>query len=340
VLYLQYSIPGNFSIVESSNPDVAPNGQFPFIIHEDRVIPTFALIATYVATLKDVDTANLDASLDITEKSRKVAWYAHVESNLGDLVHHTLYAHHGNWTRVTQPALASMFPVPQRYYVPGRMRECHKARLEAAGLWNLPEVEKQEKKPFKRLSKSTKEKVDSRTYLQTFEREKVLEKARESMDIYARLLGSNDFFFSDRPTTLDTILAAHILLLLNPPYPDPFLQTLVNDSYPTLSSHARRIYAQALESGSEPARSTIIPSFSWSSLIPWPPTAKKQIQKSPEDVHFDRMRWGFYGLAMGSLAAYLVVVGGSKYKEISARVAKDLQTKNDDVDVNDVEEKD
>lgn len=142
---------------------------------------------------------------------------------------------------------------------------------------------------------------------------------------------------------MDTVLAAHILLLLNPPYPDPFLRTLVNDSYPTLSSHARRIYAQALDSGPEPARSPIILSFSWSSLIPWPPTTKKQIQKSPEDVQYDRMRWGFYGLVMGSLAAYLVVVGGSKYKEISARVAKDLEEvemKTDDVDANDVKEQD
>jgi hypothetical protein len=165
-------------------------GQFPFLIHEERTIPTFALITKYVAELKDVGAANLDASLNNSEKSRKVAWCAHVESNLGDLVvnphslnvswrltlilkHHTLYSHHGNWTGLTQPALASMLPVPQCYYVPGRIRECHRARLEAAGLWNLPEVEKQEKRPFKEPSKSVKEKVDSRIYLQAFEREKV-----------------------------------------------------------------------------------------------------------------------------------------------------------------------
>jgi sorting and assembly machinery component 37 len=110
------------------------------------------------------------------------------------------------------------------------------------------------------------------------------------------------------PTTLDIVLAAHILLLLNPPFPDPFLQTLVSDSYPTLSSHARRVYVQALSSGS-PARSPP-PSFSWGSLLPWPSTTKKQVKKSAEDVHYDRMRWRFYGLAIGSLAAYLVVVGG------------------------------
>lgn len=136
---------------------------------------------------------------------------------------------------------------------------------------------------------------------------------------------------SFRPTTLDIVLAAHVLLLLNPPYPDPFLQTLIDTSYPTLSAHARRVYAQALGSGS-PARSALIPRFSWSSLIPWPPATKKQIKKSPEDMHYDRMRWGFYGLAIGSLAAYMVVVGGSKFKEISAIVAKRLEEEENDDD--------
>lgn len=151
------------------------------------MIQTFALIVAYVTALKDA--TNLDASLDGTEKSLKVAWHAHVESNLGDLVvipthftaysgaslilkYHALYAHHGNWMGLTQPALASMFPVPQCYYVPERIRECHKARLEAAGLWH-PEVEKQEKKSFRGFAKSMKEKVDSRVYLQAFEQEKV-----------------------------------------------------------------------------------------------------------------------------------------------------------------------
>lgn len=285
VLYLQYTIPGSFAIVECGNPDVAPTGQLPFLTHEGRTIPTFALIVKYVAGLKDVGAANLDASLNNPEQSRKVAWCAHVESNLGDLVYHTLYSHHGNWAGLTQPALASMLPVPQSYYVPGRIRESYRARLEAADLWTLPEIERKEKKPFRDLYKSTKEKVDSNIYLQAFEREKVLEKARASMDIYTHLLGPNDFFFSDRPTTLDIVFAAHILLLLNPPYPDAFLQTFVNDSYPTLSSHARRTYVQALGSGS-PERSALIPSFSWGSLIPWPPTTRKPVKGSPEDVHW------------------------------------------------------
>lgn len=34
------------------------------------------------------------------------------------------------------------------------------------------------------------------------------------------------------------------------------------------------------------------------------------------------MRWGFIGLAVGSLAAYIVVVGGSQFLAIKALVEK------------------
>jgi sorting and assembly machinery component 37 len=62
--------------------------------------------------------------------------------------------------------------------------------------------------------------------------------------------------------------------------------------------------------------------FSWRSLIPSPPTARKQPKKTEEDIHYDRMRWGFIGLAVGSLAAYIVVVGGSRLLAIKAALEK------------------
>jgi sorting and assembly machinery component 37 len=77
-----------------------------------------------------------------------------------------------------------MLPVPQCYYVPGRIRECHRSRLEAAGLWILPEAEKQEKKTFRETFKSKKEKTDTHVYLQAFQREKVCNLHFRAMSIY------------------------------------------------------------------------------------------------------------------------------------------------------------
>jgi hypothetical protein len=35
------------------------------------------------------------------------------------------------------------------------------------------------------------------------------------------------------------------------------------------------------------------------------------VEKSDEDKHVDKMRWGFVGLVLGSLCAYVAVVGFS-----------------------------
>ena len=40
-----------------------------------------------------------------------------------------------NYWKLIRPTLAKMMPIPQRYYVPNRIRELHKPRLEAVGLW-------------------------------------------------------------------------------------------------------------------------------------------------------------------------------------------------------------
>lgn len=94
----------------------------------------------------------------------------------------------------------------------------------------------------------------------------------------------------------------------------------MTESYPTLATHAHRVYGFRF---SELTRcKPTAPNFSWRSLIPSPPAARKQTKKSEEDAHYDQMRWGFIGLAVGSLAAYIVVVGGSQFLAIKALVEK------------------
>lgn len=40
-----------------------------------------------------------------------------------------------------RPLLASILPWPQKFYVPGRLRDMHKPRLEAATFWEEEEEE-------------------------------------------------------------------------------------------------------------------------------------------------------------------------------------------------------
>lgn len=84
-----------------------------------------------------------------------------------------MYSDQATWEGLTHPTLVSMLPVPQRYYVPGRVRESYRPRLEAAGLWNLHTLDKEEKKPFRDTPKPEQREKNKKIFLQAFGREKV-----------------------------------------------------------------------------------------------------------------------------------------------------------------------
>lgn len=69
--------------------------------------------------------------------------------------------------------MVSMFPIPQRYYVPDRIRQSYKPRLEAAGLWNLQLAEKEPKKPFREIPKVDQLEENIQIFQEAFGREKV-----------------------------------------------------------------------------------------------------------------------------------------------------------------------
>jgi len=112
---------------------------------------------------------------------------------------------------------------------------------------------------------------------------------------------------SCRPTSLDVLIAAHLLLLLKPPYPDPLLKSVLQESYPSLASYAQRVYDTAFTAGELTVRQ--VSTGSVRALLPtWPSQSKLKKASSPEDVHFSRMRWVFFGLVSGAFAAYFAVV--------------------------------
>lgn len=137
---------------------------------------------------------------------------------------------------------------------------------------------------------------------------------------------------------MDVYLASHLLLLMDTPFPDPLLQTLVNESYPTLCGHARRIHLSA-----SPATGSyilILPeeSYSLGSLIPsWPSlksaknTTPKNEKLKPDDVQFERMKWGWIALASLSALVYIAksgivqaVVAASRQEEFTAEEAREI----------------
>lgn len=137
-------------------------------------------------------SADVDALLSTTERARRIAWIAHVESALGDLVvrcrqsaqvphrsnelflqAHAFYCVPANYVAVMHPTLASFYKIPQSYYVPRRIRQVYQARLEANGLWGTSTEEGEVEKP-KRFGEKEPEKDDPKEiFKNAFQRERV-----------------------------------------------------------------------------------------------------------------------------------------------------------------------
>lgn len=129
-------------------------------------LSTYASITKHLSKLGG--SRGPSAQLDVLQSAQETAWLAFAQTHLGDLVvsaqnsslslHGTdimkdssFYTLRDNYWEYVRPTLASMFPVPQKYYIPDRMRNLHKARLESIGLWNVAAEESEaERKPSAR----------------------------------------------------------------------------------------------------------------------------------------------------------------------------------------------
>jgi hypothetical protein len=106
------------------------------------------------------------------------------------------------------------------------------------------------------------------------------------------------------PTSLDVYLAAHILLLTVPPFPDAVLQIQMTEFYPGLIEHARRIrdeVARAPPYEHFTASGTLL-----SSLVPRSFSGSgAQTQVDPADIQYRRRSLLFMIGALAMTAAYL-----------------------------------
>jgi sorting and assembly machinery component 37 len=176
--------------------------------------------------------------------------------------------------------------------------------------------------------------------------QQILDKARSCLEIYSKLLGDSPFFFheryipsfqsarsiahvSQRPTSLDIIVASHVLLLLNAPFPDSLISDLLIESFSSLVIHSRLILYRAFQSPSTtPPLRHPDAGISWRSLIPRPKFGTSRESTSEVDRQFAKMRWGWVGLALLSTVAYLwinpvVIVIQVPYHEVETELSED-----------------
>ena len=179
-----------------------------------------------------------------------------------------MYSLHPNYHLMTRPTLVSLLPFPQRLYMPDRMRNLQRERLQSAFLWDESE-EPQENPRFQTFSRGVEPTKGDDTIQRVFRSERVspsqglgllywfnyllqlLEQARDVFETLSRLIPGNDsFLYGENPSSVDTLLAAHVLLLLHAPFPNPMLKTLLLESFPLLVSHALLVHSRAFRSSS------------------------------------------------------------------------------------------
>lgn len=285
ILYLQLAFPANYSVVECTDPDVSPSGTLPLLFHNSTKISGVSSIFAYLSTLdgKSDEWAhgttavpNLDEALSNEQKAKSVAWKAYLNTHVSNLVvrsarsssqdknpktlqNHSLFVLEHNFTQVVHRDLVPLFPVPQRYYLPSRLRAALQPRLESAGLWviaNDSGTSETSEQPFQSLGaqlriKASQTRATRDTLISTaFAREKVIERARTSFDLLTPLIlaSPSPFFFAssgEQPTTLDITLAAQLLVLVRAPLPSNPIYELLKDSYPALLEHGQAVMEAA-----------------------------------------------------------------------------------------------
>ncbi|CAL1704596.1 unnamed protein product [Somion occarium] len=314
-------------------------GQLPYLTHGLHTESGLLAIQKFVEKLDGV--VSPDAGLSGVERAQNIARVAHVESELGDLVAHCLFCLRANWYGYTRKTLVSELPVPQRYYLPDRLRLSYKPRLLAAELWDVPEIEEEDVKAptgFQRLTgKRRRDKNSKGKFKSIYAREKVLERAQAILDVYSKLLGTKRFFHpdSERPSSLDIIFASHIQLL-QLPLSDPLFQTLLTERYPTLITHANLVHSTAFPTPeSFPPLAERVTSTSILSLFPVSRIFQKKTAHppTPEERKFALMRWGFFGAAVGAFGLYMHAIGlfavvANTYN--SLRVVKSVDSEHED----------
>ncbi|CCM02080.1 uncharacterized protein FIBRA_04157 [Fibroporia radiculosa] len=305
LFHLQLAIPGRFSVAYTANPDQAPSGQLPYLTHGLHNVSSLTSIVHYVK--------NLPGALDVDgsfQKAQSAARIAHVQTTYGDLLTAMLYSIDTNWWNVTRPAIVSALPVPQCYYVPERLRNSYRPRLEAAEMWNISSVDQDDKENVMsafRKDKRKNKQAETQRFKTVFARDKAAQQAREFLSIYERFLGEDRFFYSsERPTSLDIIFAAHTHILAQLPFTDNLLQSVLVHSFPTILAHARAVQSAILENAVPPiARSN--PSSSIMFLIPLRISSllrKPRVAHSVEDGRYTVARWGWISLAITGVALY------------------------------------
>ncbi|XP_074934693.1 metaxin-3 isoform X3 [Phalacrocorax aristotelis] len=167
----------------------------PVLISEDIVTSQPAKILNFLRKQK----YNADYELSAKQGADTLAFIALLEEKLLPALLHTFWVDAENYCSVTKPWFASRMPFPLGLYLPGKMSRKALNRIlltrGAPPLYSLTEVEAQ-----------------------------IYRDAKECLNLLSKRLGTSQFFFGDRPTTLDAFVFGFLAPIYKVSFPRVQLQ--------------------------------------------------------------------------------------------------------------------
>ncbi|RKP14923.1 hypothetical protein BJ684DRAFT_14791 [Piptocephalis cylindrospora] len=214
----------------TSNPHLSSSGLLPVLRVDDTVISGPRQILGY---LDDQDNALDRLHLSPTEQATSKAYRSLVGEILLDATKYLWYKEDENYAKVIRPLQASSLPLWTRWWTPIHLAT--RAREKLAKYDPLSSTTPDGKKPSV---------GDGPVSSQMIHLPRVYEEAQKVYTALARLLGENDFFFGDHPSSLDAIVYAHLSVHLVP-LPDSELADMLNRDFPSLVQLVSRVKDRA-----------------------------------------------------------------------------------------------
>ncbi|NIA02592.1 MAG: glutathione S-transferase family protein [Planctomycetia bacterium] len=185
----------------------APKGKLPFIDDNGKIIADSQVIIDH---FKQIPEQDLDK--DLTDEQRATAYLVtkSLDENLYFVLLYFRWYVDANWIK-TKQAFFSDMPVPLKYFVPGLIRKQVIKALKGQG-----------------VSRHTNEEI-----------QQIL---RSSLQSLSDLLGSRDYFFGDKPSSLDATAFAILAEFILVDQDDPHNQ--IAREYAALVAYCDRINAE------------------------------------------------------------------------------------------------
>ncbi|KAI9284463.1 Tom37 C-terminal domain-containing protein [Umbelopsis sp. AD052] len=300
----------NFTVVYANDPQLSPTGQLPLL----KDGPVWVAGASRILSHLSKKGHDGNASLSAEQVADSLAYISLIEEKLYDCMLFTWYADQTNFVKTIRPTYAKLLPFPTRYFVPIRLRNNAKARLEKYEV----EIKDDDDSQL-----ATSETDDLKKLMETGWHH-MYTLARDTYKVLDAKLGEKDYFFGDKPSTLDCLAFGYLSLHMYPMLPHHRLRIILTTEYPRLSLFCDRFKkAYFTEPLPQSESATEIPTL-WksftnspveffssikSNIIGQSGEEKKEEKKSDAQLDFERKRiWSIAG-AVTLFLGYIIMNG-------------------------------